>query len=183
MSILLENQLHCPTGPLARFFSSLDIHERGSLMLSDIHHFADVFCTLHRLSFVQKKILMMMITTGFRKYVLSSLSFSDLLVYAPRILLILSPHSTTAQDCQEGALLRHHLLSSGKTHITHHELSTHILSYIPNMMPNRKILSQFLVHIIQTLCSYHPHCGEGVISKEAWSDTALALFFEREQLS
>ena len=181
MSILLENQLHCPTEPLAQFFSSLDAQQRGTISLGDLHRFADRFCVFHNISFVQKKILLLMISTGFSKYTQSSLSFSDLLVYAPRILLILSPHSAGAKECQEGAITRHNILSGSEKHISIQTLSEYIQTHLPSMMPNKKILSLFVAHIIYTICSSHPHCGQAIISKEAWSDTALALFFECTQ--
>ena len=184
MSILLENQFHCTTGPLAQFFSSLDVHNQEALSLFEVQRFAEAFCVRHAISFVHKKILLLMVAKGFSKYNQSSsrLSFSDLLPYARKLLFVFASSQTNAAEYQQDARQKHARLSKGKTHITTSDLAEYCASCLPCLIPNKKILALFFAYTIHQICSHHPGCSEHGISQEAWTETALGLFFEIEHI-
>ena len=175
MTTLLENQYHPSPGPLAVFFASLDVQGCGSLTKRDIHLLVDQFCAHQPLSFVQKKLLLVMLSQGFSRCASQNglLSWSDIMVFAPRLLLFFGQPVEDTHLYAKQVAQRFQDISSSSSTLSFQRLTQHCESNLPRMCPNKKLLSAFLAYNLCILCS-----GSMQITEQMWCDTAIALLFE-----
>ena len=176
MSILLENQFHPPPGPIATLFVSLDIHKQGFITKRELHTLVESFCAHHPLSFVQKKLLFMMLNQGFSRCASQKgkLIWSDIMVYAPKLLIFFGQPTDDVQQYQQSTEKRFQKIACTST-LSNPELAQHCSAILPRMCPNKNLLSLFLAHILCLLCT---NKATTEITKQMWCDTALSIFFE-----
>lgn len=175
MTTLLENQYYPPSGPLAVFFASLDVQGCGFITKQDLHILVDQFCTHHPLSFVQKKLLFVMLSQGFARCASQKgrLSWSDIMVYAPKLLLFFGPYIEDTHVYTQQVSKRFQEISNNSSTLSSQRLIQHCESNLPRMCPNKKLLSAFLAYTLCILCA-----GKNQVTEQMWCDTALALLFE-----
>lgn len=176
MSILLENQFHPPSSPIASFFVSLDVHGQGFITKSELHTLVERFCVHHPLSFVQKKMLFMMLNQGFSRCASQKgkLTWTDIMVYAPKLLMFFGQPTDDVHQYQQHVEKRFQDIACTST-LTNRELTQHCATILPRMCPNRNLLSLFLAHVLCLLCT---NTATAEITESIWCDTALSVFFE-----
>ena len=184
MSILLENQLHSSSGPLATFFISLDIQQRGFITMSDLRIMVDRFCASHRLSFVQKKLLFLMISQGLARcsqQKTTCITWKEVIEQAPKLLSFFSSQHDHAQTCHHHAQLRYQEIQRTDSPLTIHDIAHYCSSLLPSLFPNKKLLSLFIADSLSNLCRTTTNQRASVyISQQQWCDTALEIMFELE---
>jgi hypothetical protein len=187
MATLLENQLHTPNGPLSSFFLNLDVRSCGIITVQDLRSFTDRFCSIFSISFVQKKLLFLLITKGYTRLDRSSsgtMSFEDFLIYAPKIQCFLSGTSITAHTCALQANTRYQELSHPSAHLSLSVLADHCTTLIPPLIPNKRLVSLFIAYALYQFCTHPTQDATSMfISKQNWCETALALHFELKSSS
>ena len=182
MSILLENYSHPYPGPLESFFDFVDSENRGSITARDLRPLVDQCCLFYSLSFVHKKILCLMLSQGFSRYVSNGrLFWSDAISYTPKLFSIFCSTLDQTKTNREQAQKRFQEIQNESHTVTLEDLSRYCMSRLPPLCPNKKLLSQFLAYSISLLCSSTSRAEpEEQISEQMWCDTALALQFEVE---
>ena len=175
MAILLKNQYHPHPGPLAVFFASMDVQECGFISKSDLHILIDRFCAHHPLSFVQKKLLLVMLSQGFSRCASQKgkLFWTDIMIHAPKLLLFFGQSVHDKNMFVQQTNQRFQEISNNSSILSFQKLTQHCESNLPRMCPNKKLLSAFLAYTLCLLCS-----GNMQVTKKMWCDTALALLFE-----
>ena len=175
MTTLIENKIYSHSSPLAQLFASITSQEDGYITKGDLIALVDRFCTHHPLSFVQKKLLLVMLYQGFSRCASQKgkLSWNDLMVYAPKLLLFFGSTSRDTHTFLEQASKRFQDISNNSSTLSFQKLTLQCESNLPRMCPNKKLLSAFLAHHLCVLCS-----GTMQVTERMWCDTARALLFE-----
>ena len=177
MTTVLENQYHPPTGPLSLFFTSLDVDGDGFITKKVLHTLVEDFCVHHPLSFVQKKLLFVMLSQGFSRCASQKgrVTWNDIMVFAPKILLFFGQTTNDAQLYDQHVNKRFQELSNNSSTLPLLDLKQHCVSLLPRMCPNKHLLSSFLSHILCILCT---PTTTAELTRQMWCDTALSIFFE-----
>lgn len=149
--------------------------------MGDLRILVDRFCIDHRLSFVQKKLLFLMISQGISRCTKQKsvrFTWEEAIVHAPKLLSFFCAQYDDAQSCQHHAQLRYDTIQQTSAPISLQDIAQHCSSFLPSLFPNRQLLSLFLA---SSLCKIIDTKTTPVhISKQQWCDTALALMFELE---
>ena len=182
MTTLYENQLQNVQGPMLSFFCLLDSQNKGFVSYEDLKAFLSDQSDTITASFVQKKILFMLLSKVFTRLDRSKVGKlypHDFFFYGPKLLKFLcGAHITEPQTCISKAQEVFALFTQNSKELSLSKLAEHCIYLLPSLTPNRKLVSLCMAKSIHTFCT-HPYSDKSQqISEKQWCDSALSLHFE-----